>query len=116
MPEPEDLVTVSDAARRVHVSPPRVHGWIVRGQLNAQQGARGLLVSASAVQVLAEAAAPPSDPRGEYVTASVAARMPGVANSTIRHWVKTGKVSTQAGLYGRLVRLADVLAYAASRG
>jgi len=43
-----------------------------------------------------------------YVAVSVAGKHTGIPERTIRHWLKTGKLSAIAGERGRLVRLEDV--------
>ena len=44
----------------------------------------------------------------QYIAVSVASKMTGIPERTIRHWVTSGKLAAMAGERGRLVRLDDV--------
>jgi hypothetical protein len=48
------------------------------------------------------------------MTVSLAAHTAGISKARVHYLVRKGRVATQPGLHGKLVRLADVLAYAAA--
>lgn len=49
------------------------------------------------------------------VSAVVAAERTGLPVRTIREWIRTGKLASQRGPQGRLVRMGDVRALQAAR-
>jgi DNA-binding transcriptional MerR regulator len=108
-PEPEDLVTVREAAQQAGVTIDRVHKWIHRGAVPASPGRHGQLVSVTAVCTQRDALAPPPD-SAEYTLPSVAARQLGLRAAHVHYWVSRGTVASKPSRYGRLVRLADVQA------
>jgi predicted site-specific integrase-resolvase len=119
----EDMVPAREAARRAGVTPTRVYQWIQEGALETEKSTRGKLVRPSAVRALAIVAATPPPPPApvpvpvgspEYLTVSLAAPIAGISRARLNYWAKVGKVATQPGRYGKLVRLADALAYAAA--
>jgi excisionase family DNA binding protein len=111
--QPEDLVTVAEAARLAGVSPATVQRWIRRALLPAHATPQGRRVSSAAVRAVATDFAHPIDVASEdYVLPFVAARLTGVPRHRISYWSMIGKVASTPGRYGRLVRLADVQALA----
>jgi hypothetical protein len=82
------------------------------------------MVSVAAARALTETTVPqlrhpahvcevPADNDAVYVLPSEAAKQVGVPGWQVPNWRKQGKVACKHGLYGQLVRLADVQVLAA---
>jgi predicted DNA-binding transcriptional regulator AlpA len=125
-PAPGDLVTVPEAARQVGVSNDTVYRWVARGLLPAEVRLNSRCVSLAAARVLADATvhrprsapgprAAPAEDDAVYVLPSEAAKQVGVPGWQVHNWLKQGRAACKPGLYGRLVRLADVQEMAQAR-
>jgi len=107
---PADLVRVREAAQAVGLTPSAVHTWVKRGLLTAQPGPGVRRVSLAAALALV----PPPDPAApaDAVALYDAIRLTGASRTRIVAWVRQGRLPSWRGPYGRMVRVADVLALA----
>jgi len=107
---PDDLESVWEAAQALGISVATIYSWIRRGRVAMYPGPHYRLVSRAAVQALV----PPPDPAApaDAVALYDAIRLTGASRTRLVAWVRQGRLPSWRGPYGRMVRVADVLALA----